>query len=151
MTTCMHICITVYVHTWLSWEHFNYTPCTRYFLSNSQIQWLTRSFLQVLHIKKYDYMHTAVIYVYISSYRHIYVGFKTPGCPSTEQKETALARRKPLAPEDKKVNKPRRYERRRGLWNGNKPPRPKHRQRWGSSNKPRHQLRRFQKRSTLAK
>ena len=50
-------------------------------------------------------MHVAVIYVYTSSYRHTYVGFNTPGCPSTKQKETTLASRKPLAPKDKNGNK----------------------------------------------
>ena len=74
-------------------------------MSSVQIRYLTRSILLVLHIKKYDYMHMAVIHVYTSIYTHIYVELKASSCPGVEGKAAALASRKPLAPEDKNGNK----------------------------------------------
>ena len=59
----------------------------------------------MLHIKKYDYMHMAVIYAYTSTYTHIYVELKASGHPAAEGKRAAFASWKPLAPEDKNGNK----------------------------------------------
>ena len=47
----------------------------------------------------------AVICAYASTYTHTHVRLKASGRPGAEGKETALASRKPLAPDDKNGNK----------------------------------------------
>ena len=72
---------------------------------SSWIHWYTRSVLQLLHIKKYDYMHKALIYVYTSTYTHTYVRLKALSHPDAQRERAAFASRKPLAPDDKNGNK----------------------------------------------
>ena len=81
--------------------------CTLYqvFLSHAQMHWHTRSVLQLLHIKKYDYIHIALIYAYISTYTHTYIRLKALSHPGAQREWAALASRKPLAPDGKNGNK----------------------------------------------